>query len=101
MGKCNEETGECEDARHGGPWISGHGNYSRWIPGMPRDHPACEAPPGCCCDSCYPCPDHVIAKAIRRRLFSQKKGSRIICGYEEEDFKRLCKDQFTKELCPE
>ena len=29
-------------------------------------------------------------------------GSRIICGYEEEDFKRLCKeDQFTKELCPE
>ena len=51
-------------------------DYPRWIPGMSRDHPACEVPPGCCCDSCYPCDydtDHVIAKAI-----SQKNGNKTV-----------------------
>ena len=40
---------------------------------LPRDHPACEAPPGCCCDSCYPCDYDVIARAI-----SEMKGNKTV-----------------------
>jgi len=52
-------------ARYGDPDVDWGRDRSAYLAKkLPRDHPACEAPPGCCCDSCYPCDYDVIARAI-------------------------------------
>jgi len=52
-------------SRYGDPDVDWGRDRSAYLAKrLPRDHPACEVPPGCCCDSCYPCDYDVITRGI-------------------------------------